>query len=143
MVLVAASQDHLCHTWSTASVHGFFSCVCVWINVLRRGKLVLPNTLHQPNWLDPLPHTRMALVRIPARQLEMPIFFLRVPTRGVPMSSTQTRHHMYHIWLSAPSTPHHFQLLRPLLDKRRRRQLPTTPLFTAGSARPPPTPASR
>ena len=70
-------------------------------------------------------------------------FFLWVPTRGVPLSSTQTRHHMYHIWLSAPSTPHHFQLLRPLLDKRRRRQHPTPPLFAAGSVRPPPTPASR
>ena len=89
-------------------------------------------------------HTTSAeLVRIPVRQLEMPIFFLWVPTRGVPLSSTQTRHHMYHIWLSAPSTPHHFQLLRPLLDKRHRRQLPTPPLFTGGSVRPPPTPASR
>ena len=87
----------------------FFSCVCVWINVLRRGKLVLPNTLHQPNWLDPLPHTRMALVRIPVRQLEMPIFSMGTDTWG-PLSSTQTRHHMYHIWLSAPTTPHHFQL---------------------------------
>ena len=71
------------------------------------------------------------------------IFFLWVPTRGVPLSSTQTRHHMYHIWLSAPSTPHHFQLLRPFLDKHRGRQLPTTHLFAAGSARPPPTPVSR
>ena len=88
----------------------FFSCVCVWINVFRRGKLVRSNTLHQPNWLDPLPHTRMALVRIPVRQLEMPKKILWVPTRGVPLSSTQTRYHMYHIWLSAPTTPHHFQL---------------------------------
>ena len=50
----------------------FFSCVCVWINVLRKGKLVQPNIPHQPNWLDPLPHSRTALVRIPVRQLEMP-----------------------------------------------------------------------
>ena len=87
----------------------FFSCVCVWTNALRRGKLVRPNTLHQPNWLDPLPHTRMALVRIPVSSWKCE-FFLCVPTRGVPLSSSQTRHHMYHIWLSAPTTPHHFQL---------------------------------
>ena len=62
----------------------FFSFVCVWINVLRKGKMVRPNTLHEPNWLDPLPHTRTALVRIPVRQLEMPIFFLWVLTRGFP-----------------------------------------------------------
>ena len=79
----------------------------------------------------------------PCEAVEMTKKNLWVLTRGVPLSSTQTRHHMYHIWLSAPSTPHHFQLLRPLLDKRRRRQLPTTHLFAAGSARPPPTPASR
>ena len=37
-------------------------------------------------------------------------FFSMGTDTWVPLSSTQMRHHMYHIWLSAPTTPHHFQL---------------------------------
>ena len=64
---------------------------------------------------------------------------LSVSQVGPLVIHTTTPPHVPHFSFS-PSRPLHI-FLSPLLDQRRRRHLPTTPLFAAGARRPP-TPAS-